>query len=256
MSNIRKLNGGETEIDLLELLLVLKKRFFLIILITLLSGALGYARSVYLLTPKYESFFTAYVNNRSFNMDVTYIDVSSSDVVASRYIANTYSQIITSRRVLLKAAENAGLKFSAEELSAMVRVTVGSDTEILKVSVTTPDPQLSKQLAENIMNASLISTSEIVEGSSMCIIDEPFLPVSQCYPNNIRNAVIGAMLGFVCSCAVIVLIGFFDDKVKDEQSLEQKFNIPVIGTIPSYSTAVKSDKSYYGYGRANAREAE
>lgn len=241
--------SDDLEIDLLQLAQALWKRAWLIILVGILGGAITFGGTKLLITPTYQSSFTAYVNNRS-SQEVSY-GLSSSDISAAQSLVYTYSEIITSRTILESAAQAAGLVNSYDELKEMVSAEALNNTEIIEVSVYLDDPQLAAKFANAICDIAPEYVSQVVEGSSMQVLDKAVEPTEIYKPNYLKTTILGAVLLMAFTCALIVLRELLDDRIKDEAQLEEQFGVPVIGTIPNLESAKKVSSSY-GYGYSNS----
>lgn len=236
----------DATIDLVPLLEALLRNWLVIAVVTVALAAAAFVGAKMLITPTYQSGFTAYVNNRVDSENQTAL--TNADLSASRYLTYTYAEIMDSRTVLEQAAEYAGLEDSYSRLSSMVTTEIVSDTEIIAVYVVHPDPAVAKSFADAIAEVATEQVAAIVDGSSMRIIDHPVLPKGIYSPSYTRIAIIGALLGFLLSAGIIILRTVLDDRVKDEESLETRFGIPILGTIPNTSSAASAGGSYYSYG--------
>ncbi len=237
---------GNREIDFSSLLKALWKKLWLILLVGVVCGGLTYVGSKAFITPTYRSGFTAYVNNKK-GMDLSAL--SSSDVVAAQALAHTYSEIITGRSVLESAAKNAGVNYSYGKLKNEVSVVISSDTEIIEVYVEDPNPETAYRLAQEIMNSSVSYATQIVEGSSMKIIDLPEIPGGIYKPSYTRLTIIGAVAGMAVIIFIICLRQIFNDKVRSEADLESRYSIPIVGVIPDMINInkLKGKEGYYAY---------
>ena len=130
----------------------------------------------------------------------------------------------------------------------MVKIETNSLTEIISASVTAESPELAKTLAEHLADVAQHQVASIVDGSSMRVIDEPYLPTKKYAPSNTKNAAIGAFVGLVLSTMAVALQVVLDDRVRSEESLEERYGIAVLGSIPDYDAARKVSNNY-GYGK-------
>ena len=244
---------GKREIDVSSIFKALWKKLWLILLVGVVCGGLTYAATKVLVTPTYRSGFTAYVNNKK-GMDPTAL--SSSDVVAAQALAHTYSEIITGRSVLEDAAKNAGVDYSYAKLKSEVSVVISSETEIIAVYVEDSNPETAYRLAQEVMNSSVAYATQIVEGSSMKIIDLPELPGSVYKPSYTRLTMIGALAGMILIIAIICIRQIFNDKVRSEADLESRYSIPIVGVIPDMINInkLKGKEGYYAYYGQPAEE--
>ncbi len=234
------------EIDLLALLNALKKHIAVIVIFAVTVALIALAFTAFAVTPMYRTSYTLYVNNRTDTSDLN--TVSSADITASRNLATTYAAIITGRTVLMDAAEKCGLQaVKYNRLKELVTAETSSTSEIITVYVQGTSPENALYFARAIAQASGSQISAIIDGSSMRVIDEPYLPEGTYTPHIFRTAAIAGFLGLFAICAFYVIRELMDDAVKDEKALEEKFGVPVLGTIPDFDAANKH-KANYAYG--------
>lgn len=231
------------EIDLIQILRALQKKWYI-----LLAALIGTALCALLITklfvaPTYRANFTAYVNNMQEQADKT--TITNSDLTASRSLASTYIEIIKSRSVLTRTAEITDLDVDYSTIKGMVSADTNSTTEIITVSVTTTDPELSLELAKNLEKVAQKEIIRVVDGSSMVIIDEPVLPMSSYSPHFMKITFMAGFLGLLVAAFIISLLSLFNDKVIDESELEERFGLVSLGTIPDFSVA--ASQTGYGY---------
>lgn len=239
------------QIDLLALLKACWKRIWLIILAALLCGSASYLGTRYLITPTYRTYFSAYVNNSIETGAST--TITSSDLSASQSLADTAAGIIESATVLGQAADAVGL---GEEDSASVSASVDSSSGIITVYVVAADPQLAVSYASAIAEIAAEETARIVEGSSMQTIDAPKIPTTIYSPNYTRNTLMGLLVGAFLVCAVVVLLELLNDRVQDQDELEERYGISVLGAIPDWSGLNKNPNYSYYYYSQEKKEAE
>ncbi|MCD7753912.1 MAG: Wzz/FepE/Etk N-terminal domain-containing protein, partial [Clostridiales bacterium] len=176
-------------IDLVQLAKALWHRFWIILIVTLMGCSLTYLGTKAFVQPTYRATFTAYVNNKSSSEGTT--TVTNSDLTAAQSLVYTYTHILTSRTMLDAAAAQIGENYSYEEMSEWVTTDVVDDTEIIEVSVKMDSAEGALALAEAIAEIMPDYVTQIVEGSSVQIIDMPILPDSIYSPSYLRNAAIG-----------------------------------------------------------------
>lgn len=244
----------DTTINLLQVFL---KWAWLIVAASLLSGSISYIVVKTCVTPMYKTEFTAYVNNRNASASSESYISSSSDVSAARSLANSYAKILVSREILLKAAEEAGYEeYSYDKLSNAVSASLQNNTEIVSVSVKLESPQAAFDIASSLAKISGDYIGNIVEGSSMKIIDSPVFPETFCSPSYLKYTAVGGILGAILVYIIIIILYFLDDTIKSEKELEDSFGLTIIGTIPDLASSGKKGygHGYYGYGYGYRRE--
>jgi len=147
MENYQESTDGT--IDLREYLNLLLHWLWLIILITLLSGAAGYFVSEQM-TPYYRSTVTIMVDAAPATKMTDY-----SSLQMSQKLTGTYSEIMTQDNILMQVIDQLNLNMTIEELKKRISVTTLADTQLIEISVETPDPLLSANIANTIAELSI-----------------------------------------------------------------------------------------------------
>ena len=230
------------EIDLLKLAGALWRRAWAIILVMILFGGAAFAYAYYLVTPLYQASALMYVNNSSFSVGSTAI--SLADLNASKSLVETYLVILKTRMTLNEVIEQAGLDYSYERLYGMVSAASVNETEVFRVTVTSPDPQEAEKIANTIVEVLPQKIEQVMDGSSVRAVDYAVVPDRKSSPSITKYTAIGLALGFVVSCAAIVLIELLDEQIRSEDDLTQNYDIPLLASIPD----LMSTKGHGGYG--------
>lgn len=243
----------EDTIDLLPLIRAVLRKWWLILLVACLCAAAGYAAVHAFVSPTYRATFSAYVNN---SVDThSQSPITSSDVAANKSLANTYNKIIISRAVLQQAADEIGCALTYKQLKQMVESSVETNTEIITVTVTTHDPLLSKDLADAVYKVAAEVGAAVVDGSSMRAYEVPVLPEGIYSPNYTKTAILCFAAGFLLTAFGVMLLEYLDNRVKSQESLEERFGLVVLGSVPNFTAAFNgngSNRYYnsYGYGQS------
>ena len=240
------------EIDLVALLKETVKKLWLILLVGLIVGATVYVGAKVFIKPTYRSGFTAYVNNKQGKQTTDYL--TSSDVNAAKLLVLTYQSIIKSNNILTAAAESIGVDLPYESLAKKVSAEVKDDTEIISVYVVDTDPQFAYEYAQAIAKTAPTYMAQIVEGSSMKIIDVPEYSEKRYKPSYLKFGLIGFLIGALLVIIFIVVRYFMDDTIKNESEIESKFALPILGVIPDITKASNKSSDYYYYEQNNKTE--
>lgn len=238
---------NETEIDLLRIGRMLLKYAWLIVAVAMVFGVAAYVYSACFIAPTYRAGFTAYANSQVGTGEIS--DISTSHLNASIGLAKVCSKIVTSRSVLLDAAQIGGYNMSYGQLRSKVSISVSSDTAIISIYVSDTDPVRATRLAEGIAEAAPYHIERVVDGGSLRVLDAPIQPQNRYSPSYSRNAVLGAVIGAILTVIVLVINELVNDKVQNPQELESRYQITVIGNIPDM-IHVKKDHDKYGYRKA------
>ncbi len=235
------------EIDLLALARAVWKRVWLVIAAVLVCGAAAFSYAKFLITPLYEAKALMYVNNSSISVGSASFSISSGELSAAQSLVKTYIVIMQSRQTLNEVIEQADLPYTYEELLPMVTAAPVNDTEIFEITVTDADPQEAELIANTIADVLPDKISDIVEGSSVRVVDYAVVPVYPVSPSVTKYAMMGVLLGGVLSVGVIVLMELLNESIRSEDYLIQTYNLPVLAVVPTMEHVEKHYQQNIAY---------
>ncbi len=217
------------EIDFKKIFSIMLTNKILIILILLLSIVLGYFYSYYYKRPEYKSTVTMLL---SVNEEKNSKELTQTDLTLNSSLISTYTSIIKSTSVIAKTIENLGLNISVENLQKDIEVIQVKNTQFLKVSVKNNKPEVSKNIANELVKVFAEQIKEIYKIQNINIIDEAEIENKPCNVNHIKDICISGTLGVFVSILLIMFIYLFDDTIKDEKDLEAQLKLMNIGVLP------------------------
>lgn len=248
----------EDYIDLLEVIRILLKKWWIIVISALLcaTGFLSY--KMYTYKPSYTATAKMFVNANAFSISQT---ISVSQITTSASLVPVYSEILNTHFVLDKVGNRltaygySGLDYYS--LSSKVSCKELNETPVVAITVRDSDPDRAIAIANTIAKVLPDTIQMVIEGTSAVIIDEA---VSSTKVNSsiTRNTVMAAMLGAIVACGIIFLDDYvLNDCIMDSKWIEDTYeDIPVLGRVPDYESEKKSRKYgyVYGYGQTSKKK--
>lgn len=231
------------EIDLVRLLTALWRHFWIILLSMVVFGAAGFGYANYLITPLYQSDVQMYVNNADISVGSTSIKFSQGDLLAAQGLVDTYIVILNSRPMLDDVIDELELPYSYEQLKGMISAEAVNGTEVFQITVTDANRKEAKEIANKIAELLPEHISDVVDGSSVRVVQYAVLAGGPCSPNVVKYLCLGIALGFLLSAGIIVLRVLLDKRIHDPEDLAKRYDIPVIAVIPDLE---KKGSSKYG----------
>ena len=220
-------------IDLLEVLNAVRQHLLAVILTTLILACAGFGASKFLMTPKYQASALMIVNTRQ---DTT-SNVTSDQINSATKLVSTYSIIIKSDTVLQQVINNLGLSLTYSELAGRVAVSAVDDTQVMKITVTSDNPEWARQVCEQITVVSPDVILESVEAGSVKVISSASINPDPVSPNTMRNTAMGGVAGLVISLGIIFLTVLLDNKINTEEDVTKYLDLTVV--IPEYEGGKK-----------------
>ena len=241
----RNVENDAYEIDLLRMLKVLWSHAWIIIISTLLVGALAFSYARVLIEPTYQARALMYVNNKSISLGNTSVTFSAGELNAAKSLVDTYTVILKTRTTLNAVIRKTEVDYTYEQLNRMVKASSVNGTEIFAITVTSTDPQEAELLANAIADILPGKIADVVEGSNVSVVDRAIVPTHRVAPSYTRYTSIGLLLGFLISCLAVILLDLLDDIIRGDDYLTQTYDVPVLGIIPDLSVQ-NTDKTGYG----------
>lgn len=245
---VKNNQNGEMEIDLLQLFRALWRNALVIILVAIIFGGLAFGGTYMFISPKYEASAMIYVNNSSVTLGNTSVSITSGELSAAQTLVSTYIVILKSRTTLDEVLQESGAPYKVEELEKMITASAVQGTGIFKVTVESKSPTEAELLANTIARVLPDRISDIVDGSSVRVVDYAIVPAHRSSPSYTKNTAIGVLAGVVLVAGIICLREIMtsgeDVIIHSTDDLAEIFpDIPVLAVVPDMR--INSKKGYY-----------
>lgn len=222
------LQEDEIEIDLKEMFFLLLNHWKSIFLAILIGGVLFGAYHALLVRPSYQADAEIYITN-------TDSVITFSDLQMSAALTDDYVRIIKSRVVLNRVIRELQLDLDYKELSELVEVNNPDSTHIIEIIVTCDDLELSRNIANALLNVSVDQSYQIIGSSEPTVIDySEAEAVEDVTPSLAKYMIIGGLLGAVLVCAVLIVRMLMDTTMHSEEDVDRYLQLPVLASVPYY----------------------
>ena len=218
------------EIDVFQLVKVLWKRKFLIVLAALVAGLAAFAYSSFVIQPQYTSTTRIYVVNRN---QADKPGLTNQDLQAGSYLVKDYREIILSQDVLEKVVADQNLTMDAKTLGRKVSVTVPADTRIVSISVRDGKPEEASRIANALREVAAQKIISVTRVSDVTTLEEARPATSPSSPNIRRNTMMATIAGVGFVTVIVLLVELMDDRVKRPEDIEEVMHLSLLGVIPN-----------------------
>ena len=217
----------EMEIDLLELVLALLRKWWLILLVAVIVGAGTCSYAMFMIEPTYESTTSVYVISRQNGESTTY-----SDMQLGTQLMKDVSVLAKSRTVAEQVIENLGLDMKTKDLQKLLDVSSASDTRILYLTITHTDPAMAQQIANEVRNVAAKHTMDVMDVEAVNVAEEANYPLEKAAPSITKYTLLGACVGAFLVIAILAVNFLLDDTIKTPDDVEKYLKLSTIGSIP------------------------
>lgn len=231
-----------TEIDLLDLLYYLKTKLLFLIAAVLIGSGIAGVGTYFLVTPTYQANAYLYMVSASSGSVIDLSDLNMGSSVATDYI-----QLLTRRPILENVADELGditvqkagstekeqISFdNTSQLASYITISTVADSRMLKLSITTPYPELSKEIANELADQATDYIPKIMNVAAPTVAEYAVTPTGRAAPSYTKNIAYGALIALALVTAVLTMFYVLDDSIKTVEDMEKYFNITPLTIIP------------------------
>ena len=239
-----------------KILFALLRRWKLLIVFLLIGVLLGYVYTAHFTTLTYTSsvLYLAQAvdskedmneagnnNNTNINSNANARVSNTSKMNYVQNMMNTYIEIMSTNQFYQTVADDLnkqyGSGYSAGTIRGAMSIESVEKTAMFKVTVTTDSSDLSYNIARQLETTIPRYMKSKNDGLVKASVEDPAIKAgsagSMGYP---KKCAIGGIAGMLLAGAYVVLRTLFDVRVRSSDELTDKYNIPVLGSIPSFET--------------------
>lgn len=217
---------NEMELDLRELFALLLDKWWIILTITIASMAAVFIYTIAFVSPMYKTSAEIYI------MPSSNGQISSADISIATSLTFDYNHLLTGRNVLDEVNNSLGLNMSYGALKSSISIVNPANTRFLIITVSNTDPELAQKIADKICEVAAVKITALLGVEQVNKTEDAYLPAAPSSPSKIQNTIIGGVVGFALTCAVIILIFVINDKLKNDEDIKRQLGLTTLGIIP------------------------
>ena len=228
----------ENEIDLLDLIFMIIRRWKVIVLMMIPTVILGF---IFAITrpSMYEANTTLIVSS-----GMAGIGLDNSDISLNQKLVITYSEIAKSRDILTRVISKYDLPETPEILGKKISIGIVKDTELIKLAYSCNDSKLAEAVTNELANEFIKKVGQVMRIRNINVVEKAIEP-TQPLPKNrgkilLASIILGGMLGIVMT----FLIEFLHKKVRKSSDIEKILGVQMLGMIPEIEITNKGEESH------------
>ena len=225
------------EINIKELLEYIKEKVWIvgIALVLSLTASIIYTQAIK--KPIYKSSTTYVLISDSSKEGIT-----TSEVTLNEKLIATYKEIIKSRNILEKVIKKLELDMTTQELAKNISVEQVSTSSMIKITVSNNDPNTAQKIAETIGYEFSKEIESLYKISNLGLVDKALVPSVASNSSNAKEMIMINGGALALSVMIIFMLFYFDNTVKDSEQVQEKTNLPVLGSVPLVSKKSTNEK--------------
>ena len=230
------------EIKLSDLLLLLKKKLWLLGAVIFICGAAALLISVFIIPPRYEAKTTILVEPRRL-ADTSVANLNlTTNLVTAQVVGDDFL-----REVRQSLMENGKGDIEEAQLRKLIRTERRDQNYTFSVIVNSKSPDKSYDIAKTMETLILSSESSLIQSAEYVFKAHtpPERDSSPTSPNVVLNTVLGVFIGAVLGVLLILLLDRLDITVKSEESIvERHQGVAILGVIYEHKGQVVRGSGY------------
>ena len=210
--------------------------------------------------PRYQSTATVYIlssdtaTNQNLNNDFS---LALTLVQDCNYILKSHA-VLDEVAAQMKEDPNFGDRdYQYSSLKGSISINNPEESRILEITVRADSPEEAKAIVDKICDVGGEKIKETMKLDQVNVLEYGTLEES---PYNVTGFTTYLLVGVLVAVAVYVVflvIFLFDDRIRDNERIEQYLNLTILGDIPDAVESKKFRNSYYrkSYGYARSGKA-
>ena len=235
--NEQNIEVQENEISLLDLYLIIRKNFILILTFTILLAMIAAGYAFLIVDETYAS-----------NADMM-VQVQTDQTVDGSYDYNTAQKLLAtitefmSKDVVLdEVVRDLDLSYTPKQIRSNLTVTSSNTSFFINIKFVDVDAELARRIVDSVIdNAIQIANGNDAFSSLKNKMTRTSFADVGVYeaPNKPLYVAIGIILGGITGLGFVFIKELMNNSYKTKEQLENAFTIQVLGVIPKYE--VKED---------------
>src|SRR5690625_2006978 len=215
MNDLQRDYVGENmkDINLREFFGVIRRRFWIVIVMSILFSAAGYFYNNLSYTPIYETSTRIIIE-------------------ADNNYMSTLMVMIKDPTMMEKEQSELGLSTSPESIANQIDINRVDESLVIKISVTDQDPKVAMDIANLTASTFKSEVKEILDFTDVQLLTEAKENKTPINAHTNNMAIIGLIAGLILGVGLVFLIDSLDETVNGKGQVEEIIDAPVIGVIP------------------------
>lgn len=215
-------------ISLNDILMTIKNGWKIIVGTCLIVALMVFIITKFFVIPQYRADVKLFIGKNSDESS----EYSNNDVTMYQKLMVTYSEIVYSYDLINEAIEDSGYSLSEELVRDSLNVSVGDNTQVLKVSYNDFQQKVALDLLDEIVEEFVYQSEKLIPNVSVTVLESSRVSDDPVSPNTMLMTVVGFVVGLMGSVFYLLIMDYLRNTVKSEDKLTEILEMPVLVSLP------------------------
>jgi len=229
-----------------KLFKLIKENLLVILAGGILCFGIAFSYSKFYVNPVYYSDAKIIIDSEK-NSEIK----TAADLTLARSIVDTYIEILNSndfyKQVHSSLPDDIKPQYTPSTLKDNATLSVVRNTEVIQVSFKCLDKKhtqlITSKIVDNIgtyfnLTSKYQTYVNVTDSAHEALVSQVDIT---------RYSVLGFILGIALVIIIVVLRDLFDTRVKTTKDIRERYNLPVLGAIPTFNgKKIKKESGYNG----------
>ncbi|WP_319371141.1 Wzz/FepE/Etk N-terminal domain-containing protein [uncultured Ilyobacter sp.] len=221
---------NDDEIELMDLLFILVRRWKLITIVAVPVLALGIVYA--LLKPAMYKAETTLMVSSGQIYSVEKLD--NSEISKNQKLVSSYTEVARSKSIMKNVIKRLGLEEGPETIAKLVKVSPIEDTEFIKISYMDRNARKATLMVNEVSKEFMLKIRDLMNFENLKIVEQAEIPTK---PESRKRALIVAVsgvLGIMLGVFAAFLMEFIHSNVKKPEDLQKIMGCKIIANVPDF----------------------
>ncbi|MGL5458229.1 MAG: YveK family protein [Cetobacterium sp.] len=230
----------EEEIDVIDFIFILLRRWKLIMLLAIL----GFIFGVFFAISRPNIYKAEMILMVSKDGGVSSSSLNEEELSVNRKLAATYTEIAKNSVILKNIIKKYDLNTTLKELKNDVTISSVGNTELLRLTYKNSDPVLASAIANEIGNEFILKVREIMNFQNIKIVELAEVVRETLPQKRISIVIISFILLIMIGCIIVVIDEIIFGKLYKKKNIERILKAPIIGAILTLNLTLGDDEKH------------
>jgi len=226
-----EIDNDEDEIDLMDLVFILIRRWKLIIMVAVPVILLGLAFAM--TRPNIYSAEATLMVSSGQIYSINSLD--NAEISKNQKLVSSYTEIARSKGIMRNVIKKLDLDEEPEAIAKLVKVTPVEDTEFIKISYKDKNAQRAALLTNVVAEEFISKIKKVMSFENLKIIEKAEIPNKALPKKRALILAISIVLGGMLGVFIAFILEFLHSKLRKPEDIEKIMGCSVLANIPDFN---------------------